>query len=154
MRGAGWRGSRGTRRPRRRSAARSCRKARAWGARPPAPPSGRARGQGAAAGGQFCPPVAAPCPRALPRGGAGGRAPHARAFRHDLAADRRRAGADAFLGSLAILPLACGLPGVATVHDLTPILFPEWHSRKNRLGFTPFIGATVRRARRIAAVSE
>src|SRR5450759_4835338 len=66
----------------------------------------------------------------------------------------RRAGADAFLGSLAILPLACGLPGVATVHDLTPILFPEWHSRKNRFGFTPFIGATVRRARRIAAVSE
>ena len=46
------------------------------------------------------------------------------------------------------------LPGVATVHDLTPLLFPEWHSRKNRLGFTPFIGATVRRARRIAAVSE
>ena len=66
----------------------------------------------------------------------------------------RRAGADAFLGSLGILPLASRLPGVATVHDLTPILFPEWHSRKNRLGFTPFIGATVRRARRIAAVSE
>src|SRR5450759_168002 len=63
----------------------------------------------------------------------------------------RRAGADAFLGSLAILPLACGLPGVATVHDLPPILFPEWHSRKNRLGFTPFIGATVRRARRTVA---
>jgi glycosyltransferase involved in cell wall biosynthesis len=66
----------------------------------------------------------------------------------------RRAGADAFLGSLGILPLASALPGVATVHDLTPILFPEWHSRKNRLGFTPFLGATVRRARRIAAVSE
>ncbi len=66
----------------------------------------------------------------------------------------RRAGADAFLGSLGILPLACRLPGVATVHDLTPILFPEWHSLKNRFGFTPFIGATVRRARRIAAVSE
>ncbi|MGZ5428402.1 MAG: glycosyltransferase family 4 protein, partial [Thermoanaerobaculia bacterium] len=40
------------------------------------------------------------------------------------------------------------------VHDLTPILYPEWHSLKNRLGFTPFIGATVKRARRIAAVSE
>jgi glycosyltransferase involved in cell wall biosynthesis len=66
----------------------------------------------------------------------------------------RRAGADAFLGSLGILPLACGLPGVATVHDLTPVLFPGWHSWKNRFGFTPFIGATVRRARRIAAVSE
>lgn len=65
-----------------------------------------------------------------------------------------RAGADAFLGSLGILPLAASLPGVATVHDLTPLLFPEWHSLKNRLGFTPFIGGTVRRAKRIAAVSE
>jgi len=66
----------------------------------------------------------------------------------------RRAGADAFFGSLGILPLASGPPGVATVHDLTPILFPGWHSSKNLLGFTPFIGACVRRARRIAAVSE
>jgi glycosyltransferase involved in cell wall biosynthesis len=66
----------------------------------------------------------------------------------------RRAGADLFLGSLAIVPALSTLPSVALVHDLTPLLFPEWHSRKNRLGFTPFIGATVRRARRIAAVSE
>jgi glycosyltransferase involved in cell wall biosynthesis len=66
----------------------------------------------------------------------------------------RRAGADAFFGSLGILPLLSSLPGVATVHDLTPLLFPEWHSRKNRLGFNPFIGATVRRARRIVAVSD
>ena len=66
----------------------------------------------------------------------------------------RRAGADAFLGSLGVLPLACSLPAVATVHDLTPLLFPEWHSRKNRLGFKPFIGGTVHRARRIAAVSD
>src|ERR1700690_3210465 len=64
------------------------------------------------------------------------------------------AGADAFFGSLGILPLLSSLPGVATVHDLTPLLFPEWHSRKNRLGFNPFIGATARRARRIVAVSE
>ncbi len=66
----------------------------------------------------------------------------------------RRAGADAFFGSLGILPLLSSLPGVATVHDLTPLLHPEWHSRKNRLGFNPFIGATVRRARRIVAVSD
>ena len=65
-----------------------------------------------------------------------------------------RAGADVFFGSLGILPLAGSLPGVATVHDLTPLLYPKWHSRKNRLGFTPFIGATVRRARRIAVVSD
>lgn len=65
-----------------------------------------------------------------------------------------RAGADAFFGALGIVPLAGGPPSVATVHDLTPILFPQWHSWKNRLGFTPLIGGSVRVARRIAAVSE
>jgi glycosyltransferase involved in cell wall biosynthesis len=66
----------------------------------------------------------------------------------------RRAGADAFFGCLGIVPLAGGPPSVATVHDVTPLLFPEWHSWKNRLGFAPLIGRSVRRARRIAAVSE
>ena len=66
----------------------------------------------------------------------------------------RRERADAFFGCLGIVPLAGGPPSVATVHDLTPLLFPEWHSWKNRLGFTPFIGGSVRAARRIAAVSE
>ncbi len=66
----------------------------------------------------------------------------------------RRAGADAFFGCLGIVPLAGGPPSVATVHDMTPLLFPEWHSWKNRLGFAPFIGGSVRAARRIAAVSE
>jgi glycosyltransferase involved in cell wall biosynthesis len=66
----------------------------------------------------------------------------------------RRERADAFFGCLGIVPLAGGPPSVATVHDLTPLLFPEWHSAKNRLGFTPLIGPSVRKARRIAAVSE
>ncbi len=66
----------------------------------------------------------------------------------------RRAGADLFLGSLSIVPALSTFPSVALVHDLTPLLFPEWHSRKNRLGFVPFIAATVRRSRRIATVSE
>ncbi|MFI5181237.1 MAG: glycosyltransferase family 4 protein [Thermoanaerobaculia bacterium] len=66
----------------------------------------------------------------------------------------RRAGADLFLGSLSIVPALSTFPSVALVHDLTPLLFPEWHSRKNRLGFVPFIAGTVRRARRIATVSE
>lgn len=65
-----------------------------------------------------------------------------------------RANADAFFGCLGIVPLFGRLPSVATVHDLTPILFPEWHSLKNRLGFAPFLGGSVRRARRLAAVSE
>ena len=65
-----------------------------------------------------------------------------------------RVGADLFFGTLGIVPLLGRLPSVATVHDLTPLLFPEWHSRKNRLGFAPFLGATVRKARKIGAVSE
>lgn len=65
-----------------------------------------------------------------------------------------RAGADLFFGPLGVLPLAGPLPGVATVHDLTPILRPEWHTLKNRLGLRPFLGPTVARARRLAAVSE
>ncbi len=65
-----------------------------------------------------------------------------------------REGADLFFGPLGVLPLRSRLPLVATVHDLTPLLHPEWHPLKNRLGFNPFIGPTVRKARRIAAVSE
>ena len=62
--------------------------------------------------------------------------------------------ADVFFGTLGIVPIRGGVPSVATVHDLTPLLFPEWHSLRNRLGFAPFIAASVRAARRIAAVSE
>ncbi|HQR45922.1 MAG TPA: glycosyltransferase family 1 protein [Thermoanaerobaculia bacterium] len=65
----------------------------------------------------------------------------------------RRAGADLFLGTLSIVPALSSLPSVALVHDLTPLLHPEWHPWKNRLGFSPFFGATVRRAARIATVS-
>ncbi len=65
-----------------------------------------------------------------------------------------RVGADLFFGTLGIVPLVGSVPAVATVHDLTPILFPAWHSRKNRLGFAPLLWSTVRRARRIVAVSE
>jgi glycosyltransferase involved in cell wall biosynthesis len=65
-----------------------------------------------------------------------------------------RANADLFFGTLGIVPLLSRLPSVATVHDLTPILFPAWHSAKNRLGFAPFLGPSVRKARRLVAVSE
>jgi glycosyltransferase involved in cell wall biosynthesis len=65
-----------------------------------------------------------------------------------------RAGAELFFGPLGVLPIAGPLPGVATVHDLTPILRPEWHTLRNRLGLKPFLGLTVLRARRLAAVSE
>ena len=64
-----------------------------------------------------------------------------------------RAGADVFHGPLGVLPLASPLPGIATVHDLTPLLFPEWHDRKNVAGFAPLLPATVRRASRVICVS-
>lgn len=62
--------------------------------------------------------------------------------------------ADLFHGPLGILPLACPIPGVATIHDLTPILFPEWHDRKNVAGFAPLLPSTVRRASRLVCVSR
>ncbi|HUM03803.1 MAG TPA: glycosyltransferase family 1 protein [Thermoanaerobaculia bacterium] len=65
----------------------------------------------------------------------------------------RRSGADLFLGTLSIVPVASAFPSVALVHDLTPLLHPAWHSWKNRLGFVPFFPGSVRRARRIATVS-
>ncbi len=65
-----------------------------------------------------------------------------------------RAGAGLFHGPLGILPMASPLPGVATIHDLTPVLFPEWHDRKNVAGFAPLLPATVRRAGRIVCVSR
>src|SRR5512139_3020456 len=65
----------------------------------------------------------------------------------------RRSGADLLLGTLSIVPTASTFPSVALVHDLTPLLHPEWHSWRNRFGFSPFFGATVRRAARIATVS-
>ena len=70
------------------------------------------------------------------------------------ALEARRAGADLFHGPLGVLPFASLLPGVATVHDLTPLLFPEWHDRKNVAGFAPFLASTVRRAARIVCVSR
>lgn len=62
--------------------------------------------------------------------------------------------ADLFHGPLGILPLAAPMPGVATIHDLTPVLFPEWHDRKNVAGFAPLLPATVRRAARLLCVSR
>jgi glycosyltransferase involved in cell wall biosynthesis len=64
-----------------------------------------------------------------------------------------RTGSDVFFGPLGILPLSSRLPTVVTVHDLTPVLFPEWHHLKNRVGYS-LLGRTLRRATRVIAVSE
>ena len=69
-----------------------------------------------------------------------------------LAAVRKRC--DLFFAPLGIVPLAAPMPCLVTVHDLTPLLFPEWHHARNRLGFVPLLAASLRKAAAIAAVSE
>lgn len=65
-----------------------------------------------------------------------------------------RCRADVFFAPLAIVPLASPVPCVATVHDLTPFLFPEWHTRKNRLAFDSLVGSSVRKAKALFCVSR
>lgn len=52
------------------------------------------------------------------------------------------------------LPLRCPVPSVVTIHDLTTLLYPRAHRLKVRLSVRPFIGSTVRQARRIAVDSR
>ena len=54
---------------------------------------------------------------------------------------------------LFTLPYICGCPGIITVFDLTPLLFPELHRAKVRLSFLP-LGYSVRKAEKIIAISE
>jgi glycosyltransferase involved in cell wall biosynthesis len=66
----------------------------------------------------------------------------------------RRGDVDLFWSPLMTLPVRISLPGVITVHDLTPLLFPETHRLKVRLSVLPFLRSTLRRAGRIAVDSE
>ncbi len=52
------------------------------------------------------------------------------------------------------LPLRCPVPAVATVHDLTTLLFPDHHRVKVRWSVYPFLHASLDRARRIVADSN
>lgn len=73
-----------------------------------------------------------------------------------LVLPRRLRGEDIDLlwSPLLTLPLALEVPAVVTVHDLTPLLFPETHSLKVRVSFVPFIRPTVELARRIVTDSK
>jgi glycosyltransferase involved in cell wall biosynthesis len=66
----------------------------------------------------------------------------------------RRGDVDLLWSPLLTLPLACPVPAVATVHDLTVLLMPEAHRAKVRLSLLPFLAASLRRARRLVAVSR
>lgn len=53
---------------------------------------------------------------------------------------------DLFWSPLLTLPLRLPVPGVTTVHDLTPLLHPETHRLKVRWSILPFLGRTLAEA--------
>ncbi len=61
---------------------------------------------------------------------------------------------DVFWSPLFILPPRLRVPGVVTIHDLTPVLMPETHRLKVRLSILPFLESTLARARRVTADSR
>jgi glycosyltransferase involved in cell wall biosynthesis len=65
-----------------------------------------------------------------------------------------RGDVDLFWSPLITLPLRCPVPAVATVHDLTPLLFPEAHTLKVRWSLLPFLRPSFERARRLVTISE
>jgi glycosyltransferase involved in cell wall biosynthesis len=66
----------------------------------------------------------------------------------------RRSGASLFHGTLNVVPLACPVPSVVTVHDLAFIRFPHTFRSYNRTYLDFATRTSVRRAARILAVSE
>jgi len=66
----------------------------------------------------------------------------------------RKGDFDAFWSPVGTLPNGELPPAVVTVHDITPILFPYWHSWRNRVTFKRHLPDTLRSAARIVAVSQ
>jgi glycosyltransferase involved in cell wall biosynthesis len=66
----------------------------------------------------------------------------------------RHIGADLFHGTLNVVPFACPVPSVVTVHDLAFIRFPQTFRAYNRNYLDLATRVSVRRASRILAVSE
>ena len=66
----------------------------------------------------------------------------------------RRIGADVFHGVLNVVPLACPVPSVVTIHDLAFIRFPQTFRSYNRTYLDFATRLTAKRAARILTVSE
>ncbi len=66
----------------------------------------------------------------------------------------RRIKADLFHGTLNVVPLACPVPSVVTIHDLAFIRFPQTFRAYNRTYLDFATRLTARRAARILTVSE
>ena len=67
---------------------------------------------------------------------------------------RARGEVDLFWSPLQTLPLACPVPAVVSVHDLTVLLLPDAHRAKVRWSQIPFLEPSLERARRVVAVSR
>ncbi len=65
----------------------------------------------------------------------------------------RREKAGLFHSPLFTLPLKLDCPGIITVFDLTPVLFPRLHLFKVRFAFKQ-LGGSIRKARKIIAISR
>lgn len=65
-----------------------------------------------------------------------------------------RIAADVLWGPHGTIPLALRIPSVVTLHDFTSITMPTRHRLKTVLSFNLFIGRSLERAARIAAVSH
>ncbi len=65
----------------------------------------------------------------------------------------RRAQVDLFFGPYMGLPLLSSVPAVVMVHDLAWRRFPETYPRKKRGYYQLFVGASVRKARRVLCPS-
>ena len=66
----------------------------------------------------------------------------------------RRAGLDLLHGMAYVGPLGSGCPFVVTIHDLSFLLYPQSFRSLNQLYLKLFARLSVRRARRVIAVSE
>lgn len=66
----------------------------------------------------------------------------------------RQGDVDLLWSPLMTLPLRCPVPAVATVHDLTTLLFPEAHRLKVKWSILPFLRTSMERADRLVAVSH
>jgi glycosyltransferase involved in cell wall biosynthesis len=64
-----------------------------------------------------------------------------------------RGDVDLLWSPLITLPLRCPVPAVATVHDLTALLFPEAHTLKVRWSLLPFLRPSFEQARRLVTIS-
>jgi glycosyltransferase involved in cell wall biosynthesis len=65
-----------------------------------------------------------------------------------------RGDVDLFWSPLITLPFRCPVPAVATVHDLTVLLYPETHTLKVKASLLPFLRPSFERARRLVTISE